>query len=91
MIEFHIFEIFSKSFIYLPEYQQAFSIYEKFSELLESSYPNDIRKKELLLSYLTKQLVEHPVFNIDEISNRYALFLMLATTCNANCIYCFAL
>jgi sulfatase maturation enzyme AslB (radical SAM superfamily) len=90
MIEFHTFRVSDKSFIYFPEYQQAFSVNEKVNNLLESPDPNDLEKKGGLLSRLTAKLVNPQIFDIDEISTRYAFFLMVATTCNSKCIYCFA-
>jgi len=90
MVEFHVFKVDNKNFLYLPEYQQAFRIQYKTAHLLKSSNPIDLEKKEFVLSYLTKQLIKPPIFDIEEVSTRRALFLMVATTCNSNCIYCFA-
>ncbi len=91
MIEYHAFKSHGKNFLYLPEYQQVFVINDEFFELLRNKDKSLSRQKEALLSYVTKNLDIRPSVDIEKSNNRRnALFLMVATVCNSQCIYCFA-
>lgn len=41
MIEYHLFEIYDKNYIYFPEYQQGFEISDKFAKYLEYTAENE--------------------------------------------------
>jgi hypothetical protein len=52
MIEYHLFEICDKNYIYFPEYQQGFEISDKFAKYLE--YTTENNEKNNLLKHITK-------------------------------------
>ncbi len=90
MVEYHVFNVSTKSYIYFPEFQQAYVINDTFKKFLENTNENNIENKKTLLNQFVKQQKKCKTYKIEEMTHRNALFLMVATTCNSHCVYCFA-
>ena len=91
MLEYHTFSIYNKKYIFLPEHQQAFQTNSKCLKILKNKDQQDNAKREIITSHYSKNAGEpKKTHSIVDIPQRYALFLHVANSCNARCVYCFA-
>lgn len=86
-MQYHIFEVCSRPYIYYPQYKQAIELSSSSKSEIESGNNTIIREIE---SFLRKNDTVTKKEHVDAQNQVYGLYLCISNTCNARCIYCFA-